>query len=186
MGAGPTPWEGGAGLAGVSGRGGAWTCAKLVALLRDQHGDLAIDIARLPRLHRSARRDAFLQLRRRLAVHEALEQAALHPRAAGGFVAAQAEARLAEEAQLAAGLESLEELEPDSVPFDAAYSRWAVMVLRHARLEERLEFPRLDGPLDETARRQVTVAAAIWRGEGHAYLGQTFDEMLAAAAEQLA
>jgi hypothetical protein len=161
------------------------TCAELVQVLRDQHGEIAIDLARLPRLHRSARQDAFLQLRRRLAVHEAFEQATLHPRAVGGFVGGQAEARIAEEARLAAGLESLEELDPHTVAFDADYSRWAVMVLRHARLEERLEFPRVEGPLDEKAGRQVAIASAMWRGEGEAYLGQTFGKMLAAAAEQL-
>jgi hypothetical protein len=183
---GPTFWEGGAGLAGLSGPEEARTCEELVELFRDQHGELAVDLARIPRLHRSARQDAFLQLRRRLAVHEALEQATLHPRAAGGFAAAQADARLTEEARLAAGMESLEGLDPHSVAFDAAYARWAVMLLRHARLEERLEFPRVTGPLDEQARRRVAMACAMWRGEGEAYLGQTFGEMLASAAEQLA
>jgi hemerythrin HHE cation binding domain-containing protein len=182
---GPTRWEGGAGLAGLSGPEEARTCEELVELLREQHGELAVDITRLPRLHRSARQDAFLQLRRRLAVHEMLEQATLHPRVAGGFATAQADARLAEEARLSAGMESLEELDPHSVAFDAAYARWAVMLLRHARLEERLEFPRVTGPLDESARRRVAIACAMWRGEGEAYLGQTFGEMLRSAAEQL-
>jgi hemerythrin superfamily protein len=89
-----------------------------------------------------ARRTAFEQLVRLLAVHETAEEQLIHPLArisvhGGGDVV---DDRLAEEHEAKKALAALEELGPDAPEFDARFAAFRADVLEHAHHEETYEF----------------------------------------------
>jgi hypothetical protein len=91
------------------------------------------------------RQERFTELVRTLRVHEAAEQAVVHPAArdrvddAEGLVAT----RLAEEEEASELLNALVDVGPGAEGFDAALRELRLRVLMHARHEERYEFTRL-------------------------------------------
>ncbi|MFG2041793.1 hemerythrin domain-containing protein [Dactylosporangium sp. NPDC048998] len=92
-----------------------------------------------------ARREAFAELVRLLALHEQAERQIVHPVArevpgAGDLVV---EDRLAEERQVGEVLEDLAGAGMDAPDFEEAVVRLREAALRHARYEERYEFPHL-------------------------------------------
>lgn len=92
-----------------------------------------------------ARKDAFDDLVRLLAVHETAEEEVVHPlgRTLPGTGDAEIDERLAEERQAKEMLQALIEDGVDAEGFDAGIMLLRDVVLQHARYEERYEFPRL-------------------------------------------
>jgi hemerythrin superfamily protein len=92
-----------------------------------------------------ARREAFGDLARLLAVHETAEEEVVHPlarrQADGGD--ALVDDRLEEERQAKEMLTALIDADPDDEAFDTALRLLRDAVLTHARYEERYEFPQL-------------------------------------------
>ena len=150
------------------------TTVELVGLLREQHAELSRTLDRVPGLHGAAREDVFLQVRRLLAVHETLERMLV----ATGGGSPSSESRLAE------GVAAAESLDHESAAFDEAFARVVTAHLHHTREQEQ-ELTRRIGALTEDDRARVVTAVRMWQGEGDAYLGNSYDEMLRAAAEQL-
>lgn len=157
-----------------AGRPAATSGEELAGLLAAQHAYLREAWCRVPLLHGRAREDVFLHARRMLAVHVALERVVLAPRL--GEVDGQ-ELAIDHEV-VAAELEGLESLD-----FDVACARIAVAFLRHsADVDQQLV---LTGPLPERDRRAVDTAVALWEGDGDAYPGNTWAEMVSTAVGQL-
>ncbi|HYH35380.1 MAG TPA: hypothetical protein VD814_09545 [Nocardioides sp.] len=151
-------------------------CAELVDLLGRQHEELRAGLDRIAQLQGCAREDVFLQVRRQLAVHAALEELVIAPRTGKGT----------ELAPLHREVEVAEAVERDSGEFDRALARMVRAHGRHVRVQEQDHFGCLAGPLTEEERAVLEVAARLWEGEGEAYLGSTYDRMRSVAQEQLA
>ena len=145
---------------------------QLVALLRERHEELGRTLTRVPELSGCAREDQFLRARRLLAVHETLERLLLDSDAVP-------------EAGLGDDVAEVEALDHESPEFDAAYARVVRDHLARTDDHERRLAERF-GRLDEADRTRVATAIRMWHGEGDAYLGNTFAEMLDTAVEQLA
>ena len=116
----------------------------VVKLLKHQHSQIrrGFVTALLPGPGQQRRFD---RLRTLLAVHEAAEEAHVHPVAkkATGKAARVIGARLAEEKSAKQLLHGLERKRAGTPAYTAGLLRLAVAVSRHARHEERREFPLL-------------------------------------------
>jgi hemerythrin superfamily protein len=121
-----------------------------------------------------AREDAFIDLRRLLAVHETVEEEIVHPRAKrklanGDAVVGQ---RLEEEHEAKMVLRNLEKLEVDSAEFTRLLMKLRDAVLDHAEHEEKDEFARLGQELSarelESMGRAAKLAEVIAPTRPHA------------------
>lgn len=114
------------------------------------------------------RKDAFDDLVRLLAVHETAEEEVVHPlgRTLPGGGDAVIDDRLTEERQAKEMLRSLIDGGVEADGFDTAVTLLRDAVLRHARYEERYEFPRLRQHLP--ADRLRSLAAAVAAAEAFA------------------
>jgi hypothetical protein len=131
----------------------------VTTVLRDQHAEIrrAFRQAALPG---PGRPDAFRRLVRMLAVHEAAEEAHVHPTTARHLGrAATAAARVGEEEQAKFLLARLWETGPRGAGYLRGLWTLRKAVLAHAAREEREEFPALDR-LGE-ARRQM-LGIEVW------------------------
>lgn len=156
---------------------GVSSCADLIALLGRQHDELRSMMVRLPQLQGAARMDVFLQIRRRLAVHEVIERLLVTPRA--GDAAADEQLHVHQEIRTA------ELCDPDSLEFDAAYARVVVAHLHHAQVQEAEVFGGFVGELTPAEQAAAATATRLWVGEGEHYLGNTYLAMVATAQEEL-
>lgn len=145
----------------------------LAVLVRRQHEELRAMLCRVSLLHDGAREDVFLRARRLLAVHLELEAAVLLPRLGG----------MPEHFRLDEEIEAAEAEGMESLGFDAAQARVAVAFLRHRDLVEGLS---LSGPLSDRDEEAVAAAVRLWDGQGDAYLGNTWSDMVTAVSEQVA
>lgn len=127
----------------------------VVKLLHSQHGQIKRGFlaALLPGPGRQRRFD---RLRELLAVHEAAEEAHVHPvaRKVGGEGARLIRARLDEERAAKKLLRDLERSGTHEPGYSTKLLRLATAVVRHARHEEREEFPLLRRGVT-TARRRM-------------------------------
>lgn len=149
------------------------TAEDLARLLHTQHAELSSALCRVPQLHHGARKDVFLQARRHLAVHTALEVVVLAPRLL----------QVPDHFRLDPEVVAAEDQATASMDFDAAHARLTVAFLHHVQEQERQQ---LAGPLSRRDRGAVEVAVRLWNGEGDAYLGNTWEEMVTSASEQVA
>jgi hemerythrin superfamily protein len=95
------------------------------------------------------RAEAFEQLARLLQMHEAAEQAVVHPEMEQLEDAeAVAEDRLTEETRADELLDRLRTMGVDDPNFDSLFGRFRDSVLRHAEQEEREEHPKLRAEVD--------------------------------------
>lgn len=112
-----------------------------------------------------ARRDAYGQLVRLLAVHETAEEEVVHPLArraiAGGDGVV--EDRLTEEREAKEVLSRLESMDPDSEEFESLLETLRMSVLEHAHHEEHYEFRYLRQHYP--AERLRTLAGVVWAAE---------------------
>ena len=160
--------------ASATGADAPTTTGELVGLLREQHEELSRTLDRVQDLHGAAREDVFLQARRLLAVHETLERMLVAT--GGGSPSGQS--------ALGEGVAAAEALDHETAAFDEAFGRVIAAHLRHTREQEQ-ELTHRIGALSDDDRSRVATAVRMWQGEGDAYLGNSYDEMLRAAAEQL-
>src|SRR6185312_5497940 len=114
--------------------------------------------------HGEERKDAFVALRRLLAVHETAEEQIVHPRAKtvldeGKTVVADC---LEEENEAKQVLAELEDLDLESAEFETAFTKFQSDVVRHASAEEELEFAELKDILrpDELERMRDAARTA--------------------------
>jgi hypothetical protein len=149
----------------------------LVAVLGSQHEELRQQLSRVTELHGQAREDEFLQVRRRLATHVALETELMTPRLAGEAAA--------ESAEVEDHVVLAEEHRTTDPAFEDALSRAATRFEQHAERQEHGSFLQLQGRLTEAEQAMVDAALSLWHGEGEAYLGNDYRAMVASARAQL-
>ncbi|MET9801756.1 hemerythrin domain-containing protein [Streptomyces sp. NPDC006368] len=132
----------------------------VVALLMRQHGDIRNLFDEVERSTGDARREAFRNLVRLLAVHETAEEEVVHPFArrtiAGGDQVVKD--RLAEEKDAKETLSMLDDMDPDDPKFLPRLLALRQDVQSHARAEERYEFIHIRRSTD------VTQLAAMAKG----------------------
>lgn len=139
----------------------------VVEFLTDQHERIKSLFDKTLSSSGPQRKDAFLTLRRLLAVHETGEEEIVHPRAKRKLAAGSqvVRARLAEEHQAKVALAALEKLDPDSEEFTCQLSELRDAVIAHAEHEETEEFSRLQHELSahelELMARTTRIAEAI-------------------------
>lgn len=104
------------------------------------------------------RQEAFVRLRRLLAVHETAEEEIVHPRARQEIAegADLVVHRLAEEHEAKSVLSQLEDLDVDSEAFTQQLSELRDAVLDHAEHEEKEEFARLREKLTDEESERLT------------------------------
>ncbi|GAB4972486.1 hemerythrin domain-containing protein [Mycobacterium avium subsp. hominissuis] len=146
----------------------------MVDFLVSQHQQIRAMFANTLAASGKAREEAFIELRRLLAVHETAEEEIVHPRAkrkiAGG--AGVVEERLHEEHEAKTALQKLEKLDVDSEEFTRELTKLRDAVTDHAEHEEHDEFAKLGQELsgDELERmgRAAKLAEAIAPTRPHA------------------
>jgi hypothetical protein len=122
----------------------------------------------------SRRKEAFLTLRRLLAVHETGEEEIVHPRARRKLDRGREVVwlRLAEEHEAKVALAELEKLDVDSEEFTLQLSKLRDAVVAHAEHEEKEEFSELEEKLTphelQLMARATRIAEAIAPTRPHA------------------
>lgn len=146
----------------------------VVDFLVSQHQQIKSLFAQTLSASGSAREQAFIELRRLLAVHETAEEEVVHPRAKRKIAdgAAVVGERLHEEHEAKALLQKLEKLDVDSEEFTRGLTALRDAVLAHAEHEEREEFARLGEELSaeelERLGRAAKLAEAVAPTRPHA------------------
>lgn len=146
----------------------------VIDFLVSQHDQIKSLFAATLTASGQARENAFLDLRRLLAVHETAEEEITHPRAkrklAGG--AEVVDKRLEEEREAKTVLQKLEKLDVDSEEFTTMLTELRDAVIDHATHEETDEFAKLGEQLDsdelERMGRAAKLAEAIAPTRPHA------------------
>jgi hemerythrin superfamily protein len=133
----------------------------VVDFLKGQHNlikDMFDDV--LSASSDDARRDAFVNLRQLLAVHETAEEMVVHPRARGELTDGGeiVDARLKEEHDAKVQLQRLEGLDIGSKEFLDELTTFQQAVVDHADREEADEFPGLQRDLDADDLRRMAMA----------------------------
>ena len=132
----------------------------VVALLLHQHAQIEELFLLVTGGDQQVQRDAFNDLVRLLAVHETAEEEVVHPlsRTLPGDNDALIDDRLAEERQAKETLQTLIEGGVDADGFADGVLLLRDAVLKHARHEERYEFPRLRQHVPADRLRQLAGA----------------------------
>ena len=139
----------------------------VVDFLTAQHEQIKSLFATTLSASGKAREEAFVDLRRLLAVHETVEEEIVHPRAKRKIAGADAvvDQRLHEEHEAKTVLQKLEKLDVDSAEFTRELTELRDAVIDHAGHEENDEFARLGEELSshelESMGRAAKLAAAI-------------------------
>lgn len=157
----------------------------VVAFLKAQHEQVKSLLERVQTTSGGERRDAFIELRRLLAVHETAEEEIVHPRVRHELTDGDpiATARLNEEHAAKAMLAELEKMDVDSDEFEAAFDIFRERVLEHAEAEEREEFSRLADALEQDQltrmRRAVELAEKVAPTRPHAGVDLAMENLMA-------
>lgn len=135
----------------------------VVSFLKAQHEAIKALFERVSTTHGAEREDAFVALRRVLAVHETAEEEVVHPRAKRevGDGKRIVEARLHEENEAKQALARLERLDVDSAEFESAFRKLKSDVIAHAEAEEHEEFDQLAAALDDSQLERMRKAAQL-------------------------
>jgi hemerythrin superfamily protein len=133
----------------------------VVKFLKDQHNlikDMFDNV--LSANDAKAREDAFIELRKLLAVHETAEEMVVHPRARTEIADGDAvvDARLEEEHKAKEQLSALEKMNVDSKEFLDELRKFRDNVVEHAEHEETEEFNKLQRELDSSDRERMAKA----------------------------
>jgi hemerythrin superfamily protein len=133
----------------------------VVKFLKDQHNlikDLFDNV--LSANEAKAREDAFIELRKLLAVHETAEEMVVHPRARGEIADGDSivDARLKEEHEAKEQLSRLEKMDVGSKEFLDELRKFRDNVVDHAEHEEAEEFSKLARELDAGDRERLAKA----------------------------
>jgi hemerythrin superfamily protein len=137
----------------------------VVDLLLAQHDEIRRLAATVERSGGKARKDAFDELRRLLAVHETAEEEVVHPfaRRAIGDGSHVVDDRLKEENKAKGALSELEKMDTDSPDFAEKFAEFHKDVEAHASHEEKEEFPRIRQ--DATPEQMRGMAKAVRAAE---------------------
>jgi hemerythrin superfamily protein len=135
----------------------------VVAFLKAQHEQIKALFAEVGRSSGDERKDAFVRLRRLLAVHETAEEEVVHPRARrelqyGDAIVVR---RLHEETEAKQTLAELEKLDVDGPEFAERLRAFEQDVVAHAEAEERDEFAGLREALDDAQLQRMRRAVAF-------------------------
>lgn len=135
----------------------------VVEFLKAQHEQIKSMFEDVIKASGDERKEAFVALRRLLAVHETAEEEIVHPRAKHEIEdgAAIVESRLQEEHEAKKALSELEKLDVDSAEFDKQFGTLHQDVLAHAAAEEKEEFSRLAAELDDEQLQRMRRAAEL-------------------------
>jgi hypothetical protein len=133
--------------------------SEVIAVLERQHDAIEQLLDRIPREMGSVREQHFLELRRLLAVHEAIEQEIVHPRARDEHTGAP-ERRMHEEQDTATLLGTLESLDIESTEFETRFAGLRDAIRRHAEAEELTEFTELQDEFSTADLHRVQDAVA--------------------------
>jgi hemerythrin superfamily protein len=139
----------------------------VVSFLKAQHEQIKGLFEQVLKSTGSEREQAFLELRRLLAVHETAEEEIVHPRAKRELSDGESvvSARLQEEHQAKEVLAELEKLDVESTEFETKFRKFQQDVVAHAEAEEHQEFEKLQDELDdgqlERMRNAVRLAEAM-------------------------
>lgn len=153
----------------------------VVTFLKSQHEQIKALFGQVQATRGEDRQQAFFELRRLLAVHEAAEEIVVHPKAAKNIANGKAvvDERLAEERQAKEALVELEKMDVDGAEFEAAFTTLMTAVMAHAEAEEHAEFSQLRAQMDadelhdmeraaETAEKMAPTRPHPAAGEGAA------------------
>ena len=135
----------------------------VVTFLVRQHDQIKALFQELNQATGDARADAFVELRRLLAVHETAEEEIVHPRARKVSDTAESvvSARLNEERSAKEMLASMEDIDVESAEFRTVLSELQMAVLAHAEAEEEMEFPLLADALEPDQLQRMQKAASM-------------------------
>ena len=120
----------------------------VVDMLVDQHVHIRKLFEEVESTAGEKRRNAFEELRRFLAAHEAAEEIITHPTAKAHGNDEVVEERLGEEHEAKKLLSDLDGLDQATPEFDVKLATFKAKVLAHAEAEEREEFPLLRAEAD--------------------------------------
>ncbi|WP_204079439.1 hemerythrin domain-containing protein [Mycobacterium riyadhense] len=146
----------------------------VVDFLISQHEQIKSLFAKTLSTSGQQREQAFVELRRLLAIHETVEEEIVHPRVKRKVADGKAvvEKRLEEEHEAKTVLKDLETLDADSAAFTQQLKALRDAVLYHAEHEESDEFTKLAEHLStselETMGRAAKLAEAIAPTRPHA------------------
>jgi|ERR1700761_6486792 hemerythrin superfamily protein len=146
----------------------------VVRFLVRQHEQIKSLFAETLAASGKAREQAFVELRRLLAVHETAEEEIVHPRAKRKIPNGDkiVEARLDEENEAKTVLSELEKLDVDAESFTEGLTKLRDAVVEHAEQEETQEFVKLEQQLGgdelEHMGRAAKLAEAIAPTRPHA------------------
>jgi hemerythrin superfamily protein len=133
----------------------------VVSFLKQQHEEIKQLFRRVHDASGKPREEAFISLRRLLAVHETAEEGIVHPAARralpNGSVVV--DARLQEENEAKKVLAKLESMNVDSTEFINQFTLLERSVLAHAKAEETEEFSQLGNALDQSQLERMRKAA---------------------------
>jgi hemerythrin superfamily protein len=164
----------------------------VVDLLVHQHSQIRDLFDQVENSLGPARKEAFDQLVRLLAVHETAEEEIIHPMARQALPGGEeiVQDRLAEERKAKEKLARLEGMDPDSRAFLTELDEFRIAVLTHARAEERYEFHRLRAELSDAQLRglaaAVKIAEAIAPTHPHPGVETATENLLAGPAAAIA
>lgn len=133
----------------------------VVSFLKEQHEDIRRLFGRVHETSGKTREEAFIALRRLLAVHETAEEEIVHPAARRALPngSTVVDARLQEENEAKKVLAQLENLDVDSTEFTNLFNLLERSVLVHANAEESEEFAKLANALDQKQLERMRRAA---------------------------
>lgn len=159
--------------------------ADVVSFLKQQHEQVKSLFQRVFDSTGDAREEAFVALRRLLAVHETAEEEVVHPRARKSIPDGDSivSARLEEENEAKKTLSELEKLDVNSTEFETQLRAFQADVVQHAEAEEHQEFSRLEQELEpeqlESMRRAAELAESTAPTHPHAGVESRAANMLA-------
>ncbi len=143
----------------------------VIGFLKGQHEQIKEMFEEVIAAEGRERAKIFHDLRALMAAHEAGEAKVVHPAARLAITGGEAEvaARLAEENEAKKTLAALDALDVRSAEFETKIRKLQSAVLAHASAEEKEEFDKLAGELDEgklKAMRELVVAAEADASKG--------------------
>ena len=157
----------------------------VVSFLKGQHEEVKATMPGVLDAEGEARLRVFGEVRRMLALHETIEQAAVHPTArAESDDSKVVDSRLQEETEATEAIARLESTDIDSAEFEDGYRALMADVIEHAEREEHEEFVHI-GTFTSDKLALVARGMVIAEQGPDAIGGLTFEEMLAHASTAL-
>jgi hemerythrin superfamily protein len=143
----------------------------VVSFLKNQHKQIKVLFEEVIAKAGADREEKFRELCRLLTMHEAGEEAVVHPAATRALPRGEAvvAARIREETEAKKAISELKVLNPSSAEFDTKIHKLRSAVLAHAGREEREEFNKLAGSIDEG--RLMRMRRAVETAESRAASG---------------